>query len=218
MNQKIARYLKDFGAPLSAAPEPHGPQGHAPLLSFDLSTFAEPEAEPEFAVDVEAELRATLGAEHEAAMAELAGRHAEELAAAAESHAKELAEVKELYEKELVALMAQRIAEMTDVVSRAVTDAAAEAFTPFLIEAVAREAVADLAEALKAAIDEGDAGRIRMRGPETAFRRLADLMGDKADLLDFEESAELDLTAEMGTSVLVTRLSAFAAGLEKAME
>ncbi|MCX8996117.1 hypothetical protein NOF55_17155 [Rhizobiaceae bacterium BDR2-2] len=209
MSAMIARYLKDFGSPV-AEPLP------SDEMPFGFPAVAGPE--PEESVDAEAELRETLAREHEAAMAELSERHAAEMAALAESHAKEMADVRERCETDLVAMIASRITEMTGTIAHAVTEAAAQALVPVLSEAVAREAVKDFADMLKGAIEEGEVARIRLRGPETAFRRLSDLMGEKAELLDFEESAEMDLTAEIGTAVLVTRLSAFAAGLEKVME
>lgn len=210
MSAMIARYLKDFGTPAFPATEQSlsddGPFGFPAL------------AEPEPAVDLDAERRAAYAEGHEAATAELSERHAAEMAALAESHAQAVAALSGRYETELAAMIAGRVAAMTEEVSRSVSDAVAQVLLPFLGELVARRAAEDLAVLLKGAIEEGDAGRIRLRGPETAFRRLAGLMGEKAALLDFEESAGMDLTAEIGTAVLMTRLSAFAAGLEKVME
>lgn len=210
MSAMIARYLKDFGAPAF-------PVAETRLEDDDPFGFpALPEPEPE--ADPETVRRVAYAEGHEAATAELTERHAEEMAALAEGHAQEIAALAERYETDLASLIADRLAAVTEEVSGAVTDAAAQVLLPFLGELVARKAVADLAALLKGVIEEGEAGRIRLRGPESAFRRLSGLMGEKAALLDFEESAELDLTAEIGTAVLVTRLSAFAAGLEKVME
>ncbi|MBB4104593.1 hypothetical protein [Allorhizobium borbori] len=210
MSAMIARYLKDFGAPVfpvaDERPVEDGPFGFPALV--DLETVADPET-----------IRSEAFAEgHEVATTELTERHATEMAALAESHAAEMAALAEHYEAHVTAMIAERLDVMTEEVARSVTEATAQVLLPFLGELVTRKAIADLAVLLKGVIEEGEAGRIRLRGPESAFRRLAERMGDKVALLDFEESAEMDLTAEIGTAVLVTRLSAFAAGLEKVME
>lgn len=209
MSAMIARYLKDFGAPAFPA---------ADVQPLDDGPFGFPALEqPEPPPTPETIRREAYAEGHEAATADLAARHAQAMAALTEHYEQELATLRENHEEQVANLLATQIVAVTDELSRAVTDAAAQALLPFLGEMAARRAVADLAGLLKTAMDEGEAGRVRIRCAEASFRRLSALMGDRAALLDFEESAGLDVTAEIGSSVLMTRLNAFAAGLEKVM-
>jgi len=211
MSAMIARYLKDFGTPAFAAAETALNEEDEPFGSLGQD-FEEP------APDLDTVRREAYAEGHEAAASELSARHEDEMAALATHHEEAMKALRDEHEALLAAILSERLAALTDELSRSVTEATAQVILPFLGEVVARRAVEDLAGALKSALDEGDAGRVKIRGTESMFHRLSAQMGEKAALLDFEMSDAMDLTAEFGSSVLVTRLGAFAAGLEKVME
>lgn len=209
MSAMIARYLKDFSAPkVPAVAEPAGD------AMFDFPAFAE--VEP--SVDAEAVREAAFAEGREEALREAEAEHAEALAREKARHADELAALKAHFEGEIAALVAARLSEMVQTVAEDVAAATAKAIAPLMGEAVARRAVADLAIMLRATMEEGGVARAKVRGPEEACRQLAAALGeDKAKLVDFETGEDMDLTVEAGSSVLVTRLSAFAAELERVM-
>ena len=209
MSAMIARYLKDFSAPkLPAVTEAMDD------AMFDFPSFAE--VEP--TVDAEAVREAAHAEGREEALREAQAAHAEDLAQEQARHAAELQALKAHFEGEMVALMAARLAEMAQNVAQEVAAATAKAIAPLMGEAVARRAIVDLAAMLRATIEEGGVARAKVKGPEEACLQLAAALGeDKAKLVEFETGEDMDLTVEAGSSVLVTRLSAFASELERVM-
>lgn len=209
MSANVARYLKDFSAPkLPVVTEP------ADDTMFDFPSFAE--VEP--TVDTEALREAAHAEGREEALREAEAAYHEALAQEKARHAAALQDMKAHFEGEMAALIAARLAEMAQTVAQEVAAVTAQAIAPLMGEAVARRAIIDLAAMLRATIEEGGVARAKVKGPEEACRQLAAAIGeDKAKLVEFETGEDMDLTVEAGSSVLVTRLSAFAAELERVM-
>lgn len=215
MSMPLAHYLKDFSVPAGA---PSGAIG-GDFVSLDDTGFdtdfpSMPEPEP---IDVEAERREAYAAGHDAATGELSARHAAERAAMQAAHDEAMAAL----EARLMGETASRLAESLDRVAAeialAVSERAAEAFGPFLSQEVVARAVADLADLLKAAISDGEAGTITLKGPRALFDQLLAHMPEAVERLRHIEDEDLDLSAELDGTVLVTRISAFAASLKKVL-
>lgn len=215
MSMPLAHYLKDFSAPASAPSSAIGGDFSAvDDVSFDSDFGNLPEAEP---IDVEAERRAAYAEGYETASAELGDRHAAERAALKVAHDEAMAAL----EARLMGETARRLADGLDRVAAdialAVSERAADALAPFLSQEVAAKAVTDLADLLKTAITEGEAGTITLKGPRALFDLLLARMPEATGVLRHVEADDLDLSAELDGTVLVTRISAFAASLKKVL-
>ncbi|OWV69201.1 hypothetical protein ATY76_12030 [Rhizobium sp. R339] len=209
MSISLSRYLRDFGEPESPAPV------------IDVDDFAGagfPEMPSEPVIDVEAERREAYAEGHAAATAELTEKYELEARALAESHARELEELKLRYEVEAAAVIASRIRDIAEEVAELVSAGAAAAIAPVMTDALAARAAENLAALLRDAILEGAAGPIVVRGPTRLFDRLKAELGEHATAVRHVETDDIDLAVEIGESVIVTRMSAWAASLKKVLE
>lgn len=212
MSIMLSRYLKDFGEP--------GPS--APIIDVDdfaaetTSTFAELPLEPE--IDVEAERREAYSEGFAAATVELTEKYEGEAQAAAEAHVREIEELKLRYEIEAAAVIASRIRDMAEEIATLVSEMTASAITPIMTEALSKKATENLAVLLREAILDGAAAPIIVRGPAKLFDILKDELAEHAALVRHHEADDIDLAAEIGETVLVTRISAWAASLKKVSE
>ncbi|GEO85247.1 MULTISPECIES: GTPase [Alphaproteobacteria] len=215
MSMPLAHYLKDFSAPASAPAGVIGSDFSMPAeSSFDLDFPAIPEAEP---VDLEAERRAAYAEGHEAATAELSQKHASELAALEAAHAEAMAALEARVMGEAASRLAAGLERAVAEMAFAVSEHAATAIAPFLSQAVAEKAVADLADLLTAAVADGQGATITLKGPRVLFDLLVARMPEMAEGLRHVEDEDLDLSADVEGTVLVTRISAFAASLKKVL-
>ncbi|OWV72058.1 hypothetical protein ATY77_11020 [Rhizobium sp. R634] len=209
MSISLSRYLKDFGEPESPAP------------IIDVDDFAGagfPEMPSEPVIDVEAERREAYAEGHAAATAELTEKYELEARALAEAHARELEELKLRYEVEAAAVIASRIRDIAEEVAELVSAGAAAAIAPVMTDALAVKAAENLAALLRDAILEGAAGPIVVRGPTPLFDWLKAELGEHATAVRHVETDDIDLAVEIGESVIVTRMSAWAASLKKVLE
>lgn len=215
MSMPLAHYLKDFSAPSGT---PSGVIGNdfASLddTGFDSEFSATPEPEP---IDLEAERREAYAQGHEAATAELGARHAAELLALRAAHDEALAALEARLMGETARRLAEALERTSADIALAVSEHAAEALSPFLSQEVAAKAVADLAALLRAAITDGEAGTITLKGPRALFDLLLAHLPEAQAGLRHVEDDDLDLSAEIEGTVLVTRISAFAASLKKVL-
>ncbi|MGO7584630.1 hypothetical protein [Rhizobium ruizarguesonis] len=209
MSITLSRYLKDFGEPESSAPI-------LDMDDFGGDVFPEPVSEP--AIDVEAERREAYAEGHAAATAELTEKYDREARTLAEVHARELKELKLRYEVEAAAVIASRIRDIAEEIAQLVSAGAALAIAPVMTEALAAKAAESLAALLRDAILEGAAGAIVVRGPTRLFDILKAELGDHAEAVRHFETDDIDLAVEIGDSVIVTRMSAWAASLKKVLE
>ena len=217
MSAAIARYLKDFGDPQ--------PSHHQPVLqdfsaedSFhtDAVSLDQPFEEPE--VDVDAVRQEAYAEGYETASVELGARHADEMSALQASHAAALQELREHYEMQAAQAIASGLRSIAETLSERISEEAATCLAPVLQEEIARQSVATLASLVREAVTDGYAGTIIVKGPLSLFNILATEMGDDRVLLRHADAPDLDLTVELADSVLVTRMSAFAASLKKVLE
>lgn len=215
MSLPLTHYLKDFSSPSAAQPSFGGSDfGDLDSDPFDI---AMPEPEPVPAVDVEAEKRQSYAEGYEAAESEARARYQNEIADLEAAHAQQLGELREQFEAQSTAAIAAGLQNMARELAGVVADQAALALAPLLSDLVAGKAVKDLAQLIEMAILSGDAGTIVVRGPLNLFEKLRDELPESADLLRHVEADDLDLSAEIGETLLVTRISAWTASLKKVL-
>jgi len=219
MSAALSRYLKDFGAvaPPPAMPEPE--IGEMPLFA-DI-----PEAPQAPAIDLDAIRQEAFEQGRAAAEAELSATHQAGLDAAVAMHGEEMETLRVRYETEAAQRIGDGLRQIAALLAETISAETASALAPVMTEVVTEKAVAELAVLIKAAILEGAVGPIAVSGPKDLFERLAaqfddgesdgDNESEKTPLLTHVEAADIDLSATIGESVLVTRMSAWADGLKK---
>jgi hypothetical protein len=210
MSAALAHYLKDFSAAVQSAPPPE--------YAFSDSDFDMPALpEPDDIVDLAAEKQQSYDEGHAAAAQALEAAHADALEVLAAAHRDEIEALRVRYQVEIAERLTAAIREMTARIADTVVDATAQALVPILSEETARTAVAELGSLIRAQIAEGHAGKVKVRGPRDLFDLLSAGLDEHTDCLEFEASDDIDLTAELGDTVLLTRLSVFAESLERVM-
>lgn len=213
MTASIARYLKDFGEPHPAAP----------LLTpeFDIGGMVDdfdfPEVEEEPKIDVAAERAEAYAEGYEAGSAEFQKKWAEEKQILEEAYATEMAALRERYEVQAVQAIEAGLNSVATSVAAVVSEQTADILVPFLGEALGNKAIEELADMIRKAMLDGDIGTITVSGPHDMFARLQATLGADAPLLRHVEANDLDLCADIDGSVLVTRMSAWAASLRKVL-
>jgi hypothetical protein len=213
MSASIARYLKDFGEP-QPAPAVLSPQFDIGGMSDD---FDFPAVEEEPAIDIEAE-RAEAHAEgFEAARAESEQKWADEKQALEAAHAAELADLRARLETQAAEKIDAGLHTIAAKIAATVGEQTAGALVPFLEASLANKAVDELADLIRKAMFDGDIGTITVSGPGEIFEKLKTALGSDAPVLRHVEADDLDLSVDIDGSVLVTRLSAWAASLRKVL-
>jgi hypothetical protein len=206
----LSRYLKDFSAE------------QAPVSAISDMVFAEPaefsESAVEPPVDIEAERRAAYAEGHEAATQELSEKHQAALEAATESFRVEMDTLRIRYEEQAAERIASDMTRIATMLGQAISAEAAAVLAPIMTETLTTKAVADLADLVRAAILDGGAGPISVSGPHHLFEALQANLGEEAALLRHIEAEDVDLTVTIGESVLVTRMSAWAASLREILK
>lgn len=213
MSASIARYLKDFGEP-QPAPVLLTPQ-------FDIGGMADefdfPAVVEEPAIDLEAE-RAQAHAEgFEAARAEAEEKWTAEKQALEAAHAAALLELRERSEIQAAEKIEAGLNAIAGKLAAAVGEQTAAALVPFLEASLVDKAVEELAVLVRKAMFDGDIGTIAVSGPGEMFGKLKAALGADAPVLRHVEADDLDLSVDIDGSVLVTRLSAWAASLRKVL-
>lgn len=210
MSLQLARYLKDFSEP--RRPQPSflhdgtfaRPGSLAEEPAFDLSA-------PEPQIDVEAEREQAFAAGRAEAEAELGARHQAEIEGLRKAHAAEIEALRDHLERHSAAMIAERFTTMTDMLADLVASQAANVLAPVLDEVLTRQAVADLATMIRAGLPEGDGIVVTVKGPSHLFEQLKLHFEEGAPMvLRHLEADDLDLAAEFGDTVLVTRMAAWA--------
>ncbi|WP_173934800.1 hypothetical protein [Chelativorans sp. Marseille-P2723] len=195
MRSTLADMLPDFGT---------GNGAHQARAGSDV-TLAQREPLPE---EVTQQRIAQEIAAAEAALSQkLACKHAEALSAERERHA---AEMQATIER-LSDLAAEAIAARFDAMKRevaSITSAlAAQVLAVTLTQDVRRRSIEELARLVGEAMNDRDTLRVRVRGPENLRQALKERLGEQWRQIDFIDAVDFDLTAEIGESLLKTRLA-----------
>ena len=213
MSMNLAHYLKDFSAPQPAATVTHAMDfAEADLLDTEFPALSQPDP-----VDVEAERREAYAEGHEAATRELQSQFQAEHQAQAAAHAEAIAELREKHRAEIAQTLSDGLRTISAEIAIAVSEQAAIAMAPLFSEEVAGKAIKELATMMQAAILEGNAGAIVVTGHADLFERLKAELPESEGLLRFVEADDLDLSVDIGETVLVTRISAWTASLRKVL-
>lgn len=217
MNSPLSRYLRDFAAesaPVATMPLDVSLPLHLPSEMPALDMF-------EAHVDLEAERQQAHDLAYDegrqAAEAAMAAKHAEELAALQEKHAAEMETQRQQFEGGVADYLAKALPELADRVAAELADSAARLFLPMLRNQAERSTVEDLATQLKQALSKEIVEQIRVTGPAHLCDLLRDQLQERGDAIEFTPSDSGDVRVEIGDSLLVTRLSAFSAELEKVL-
>ncbi|MEZ2222491.1 hypothetical protein [Rhizobium sp. RCC_161_2] len=210
MSPMLSRYLKDFSA------EP-SPSVTLPDLTFDEAPpFLDSPVEPP--LDIEAERRDAYAQGHEAATLELSSKHQLELKAIAEAHRGEIDALRAQYQEQAAERIAAGMTQIATMLGQVVNTEAAAVLAPIMTEALTAKAVADLADLVAASILDGDVGPVTVSGPRHLFDILHARLDDHGALLRHVEADDVDLSVTIGESVLVTRMSAWAASLREILK
>jgi hypothetical protein len=216
MSASIARYLKDFGDV-----QPAGLAFGDPLADADgISGFGDVAAGfDEFETpDVESEKQAAYARGHEDATREITEKveaEREELLAA---HAAELEGLRSVYLEEIAVFLSLRLREGIDAIATNLSEQTANILAPILTEELSLKAVSALADVVRASMPDGEAVMLVVKGPKDLFEQLKTQPGFEEETMKFTETADIDLSVELGESVFVTRMSAWASSLRKVMK
>lgn len=213
MSMNLAHYLKDFSAPQPAPAVTHGMDfGDADMLDSEFPALSQPDP-----VDVEAERREAYAEGHEAATQELQAQFQAERQALAAGHAQAITELREKHRAEIAQTLSDGLRTISAEIAIAVSEQAAVAMAPLFSDEIAGKAIKELAVMMQAAILEGNAGAIVVTGHADLFERLKAELPDSEEFLRFVEADDLDLSVDIGETVLVTRISAWTASLRKVL-
>lgn len=212
MSVQLSRYLKDFSASVPVpVPEPELPVV-LDELEESFPAFVAPDP-----IDIEEVRRQAHAEGYEAATAEITARHTEELAKIEAAHAEELKRFSEERDTRWANAMTKTLRRLVNDLSSSISDEVAKGLEPFLSEAVTEAAIAELAAQLQAALLTGEAGTIVVKGPAGLFEKLKQALPEAGEALRHVQAEDLDLSVDFGDTVLVTRISAWAASLKKVM-
>lgn len=146
----------------------------------------------------------------------------------AEAHGRALAELEARHEAETARLNAelgaragQLVAERlerleSDVVSMT-SAVAARLLGAVLSEEVRRHAIAELAGAIRAAIADREAVRIKVTGPLLLYDALKPALGRFAERVEFSEADGIDLVVALDSSLFETRIGEWSAALAEVL-
>jgi hypothetical protein len=212
MNSSLARYLRDFGAESAPA-----------AVHFEAPPPVE--IEPDFPavehavvqVDLEVERQIAYDEGFQAATEQLAADHAAALAELQEKHAADMEAQREEFEGGVADYLAKALPELTERVSAELAEAAIRLLAPILKSQMDREAVTELAEQMKPFLAKETLEQIQVHGPEHLCDLLREKLEDAAGAVECHLSDGPDVRVELGDTLLVTRLSAFAADLERVL-
>ena len=209
MSAPLASYLKDFSATRPAA---------TPLATdfddFDAGFPALIEADP---VDLEEERRKAFADGHDAATAELTASFEQERAELLAGHRRELDALRQQLSADAAVAIGRGLNQIAAGISARVAEDVVTGIAPFFSQEVQNAAIAELAQRLEAAILSGDTGKITVKGPPEMFELLQQAMATHGEALIYVPADDLDLSVELADTVLVTRVSAWAASLKKVL-
>ncbi|KJF66871.1 hypothetical protein [Rhizobium nepotum] len=216
MSASIARYLKDFGDV-----QPAGLVFGDPLADADgVSDFADGTAGfDEFqTVDVESEKQAAYDRGHADATREITDKMQAEREELQAAHAAELEGLRSVYLEEIAVFLSLRLREGIDAIATNLSEQTAAILAPVLTEELSLKAVSALADVVRASMPDGEAVTLVVKGPKDLFEQLKTQPGFEEETMKFTETADIDLSIELGESVFVTRMSAWASSLRKVMK
>ncbi|EGP58879.1 hypothetical protein QYR00_00285 [Agrobacterium tumefaciens] len=216
MSASIARYLKDFGDTQPAGLAFGDPLADAEQVSGfdDLAAGFD-----EFAtVDVESEKQAAYARGHDDATREITEKMQAEREELLAAHKAELEDLRSVYLEETAVFLSRRLRDGIDAIAANLSEQTANILAPLLTEKLSVKAVSALADVARSSMPDGEAVTIVVKGPKDLFEKLKTQPGFEEETMKFTETTDIDLTVELGESVFVTRMSAWASSLRKVMK
>jgi hypothetical protein len=218
MSASIARFLKDFGEPEAPA-MPSTPSFDSPLVGFDDFPGADiPETPSEPVVDLEAMRAASVEEGRQAERAELTAQFEAEKSAIAEQHVSEVAALKQTLEGEVADKYAHMLQQSMEQIVTLFNDQVLAALTPVITEELSKKAAEELALLVKQSLLDGESSKLLIKGPKAMFEAFNAVLALQDHQYQFTESSDHDLSVELGESIVVTRMSAWASSLRKVMK
>lgn len=154
----------------------------------------------------EVELTERLSAEHQAALEAEQQRHAAEVEALGSRLGAETG-----------AAISIRMAEMEARLVELTTDAAARIVAGLVSDDIRKRSIDALAKAILAALEDREAVRVKVSGPQLMFEALAEALGERRDSVDFTETSSFDLSASIDDNLFETRLGEWSAALSETL-
>lgn len=161
-------------------------------------------------------LDAAVASAEKALHEQLKSEHEAALQAQAERHAGEMAEMNARLGEQAGALVAERLREAEENLARQAASATARILAIHLTADVQKRMIDSLGEAIREAVRDSDALRVRVRGPLSLYQALAASLGELSRHLEYAEMPGFDLTVSIDDSLFETRLSDWSAALAEA--
>lgn len=186
--------LPDFGdRPAPAAAMPARRIEQAPVSPPVLDTAEIVRAE---VARAEAALEARLALAHEA-----------ELEAMRKEHAATVETLMHRFGEDAASAISARMGEMERTLADETQQTVARILGSVLSDELARRSVQSLAVTIRAALGDGETGRLRVHAPQSLLEALRIALGGRAGRVDYAESAGFDLTLSIDGSLYETRLA-----------
>jgi hypothetical protein len=151
------------------------------------------------------------------AEARLVAAHQAELTAQLEAKQAETDAFLQTLGGDIGAAVAARIDLMQAAVTDLVADQVARVVGGLLGEDLQKRSLAALANAVREAIGDTDAVRIRVSGPSSLYETLKTALGERAANLDFTDAPGFDLTVAIDDAVFETRMAEWSAALSEVL-
>lgn len=206
MTSALTRHLKDFSAPDDRRREPRA-HGHPRDEAHRGDSGPDLEA-----------IRASARDEgYRVATDELEGRYEQALAKARAAHETACRELRQQLEIEVAETIGARFNALVDDLGRQIGDEAARVLSPFVGHEVERRLADRFAEELRSVLRSQDLLSVTVSGPQPLFARISAHPALEGIALCHDETDAVDLTAEIGSRVLATRMAAFADDLSQVL-
>lgn len=134
-----------------------------------------------------------------------------ELALAHSGYSEERERLLAAHRAQLAEKIEAGVADAGDRLVRIVGDTVAAVLEPILTETLARRSVDALCERLRAIARPGAGLRLRLTGSRALFDTLAARLSARDWVFDFTEGDDVDLSIEIDSTIIETRLGAWAA-------
>lgn len=213
MNAILTKYLKDFSVP--ETPAPAGSFDDLGGGGLDFPGFDDVPAEPE--IDVEALVEQARREGYDQAREELEARHETEIATLMSVHAGELEDLRNALHGQITGLVEARLAVAGEELVSRMAAAMTALLVPLVEESLRERVLSDLVRAVAEALEAHPVATVILRGPADLCEPLRGRLEERSIPCQAIEADTLDVTVEMGDSVIVSRLTAWRDGLAEVL-
>ncbi len=220
MTAKLFDLLPDFGSPKPTdAQRPRqrdrqradvSERADPPGLDDDLFASAP-------SVDIEAVRAEAFRKGRLEAFEESAALHQADLDLERQRHREALEEMRTRYEQDYATVIASRFDAMANGLSEVIGAQVGDVLAPFLDARIQRAVVTELAEAIKASMNDDETAAISVTGPAGLHDGLKAHFNERNVTFSFAETDELDLTVEFDGTLFTTRLGEWSEALKEAL-